>query len=798
MASGQQKLGSLLVELGFIDQAQLDSALAEQARSGKRLGKILVDAAVMSEDRLVHALAKQLGLDTCDPIMTPVHENVLALLPADIAFKHRLLPIGRTRKEHGECLYVATADPLDQDAIDALRAKVSPALALRLVLAGETELELALARHYGAAPQMEAPPAPSASTPSLPAGISVIQGRPEAPPAPRPQAGSAPGLMADAQSSDILQAFDNVVSEPPAEEPIPLTARRAPSNLMPPPLSEGTPYPSQPSVPPLVEGTPLPLSTPPAPLSMGTPLPSQSSVPPIVEGTPLPLDTPRSPRPAMTQAPEAPLASAPPPLVPQAPLTSASYIEPKPLNPAPAPSFSLPGINSLKPLNPMDESGQPVSGEKQTWARAARTRMTNWGDLVPSDEELKPPPMLPEEPEAKPSKHLARVALKRVDGAAKETYASGAEPDGDARTPTTLNWDQAKPKTPSSAYFSPYSQQTEAGALNTPTPSSEVASPYSPPPPEDSSKISMPSSVVEQVYSNNTTEIPPFGSEVSSIPPVKPKSDLHLNLLTPVPEPNQVERTPMSELAMDLTPAPLSAADPAPLPPAVPEPVSLGLPQDDDRPQLNVTRVAHLEVQDEFALETLQKLDSGQVEMDGPAELLSDLPVDVGPVEMEPLPPVEEAGSPSTELVEEIDDADLLGTVDSEPPMELELAPLAIDPGAYQAPDPSPAPLELRSEQQTDELIPPEPEPAIAVTEELPPPPSPQPELSAAVRSRQQRSQELHAALVRLSLGEPVPPEAVGYLLRILTSCLLEQGGLTPEFLEKVLARMEGVPEGTN
>src|SRR5688572_24488545 len=101
MAAGQQRLGSLLVELGFIDEEQLDSALEEQQRSGKRLGKILVEGSVITEDRLVHALSRQLGIETCDPVTTNIHDRVLKLVPVELAYRHRVLPVALKKEETG-------------------------------------------------------------------------------------------------------------------------------------------------------------------------------------------------------------------------------------------------------------------------------------------------------------------------------------------------------------------------------------------------------------------------------------------------------------------------------------------------------------------------------------------------------------------------------------------------------------------------------------------------------------------------------------------------------------------------
>ena len=182
--AGQKRLGELLLEMGFIDVGQLEAALVEQGRSGRRLGQSLVQAGVITEDRLVHALSRQLGIEACDPIMTPVHPRVLALVPREAAFAHRVLPVARQRDERGEIVYVATADPLDAAALAALRRILGEAVRIRWMLAGETEVELALVRHYGSSPdqplgaQEVRAEQPARAPRSAPAGLPVIRGVP--------------------------------------------------------------------------------------------------------------------------------------------------------------------------------------------------------------------------------------------------------------------------------------------------------------------------------------------------------------------------------------------------------------------------------------------------------------------------------------------------------------------------------------------------------------------------------------------------------------------------------------------
>lgn len=56
------RLGEILVAQGLLTAAELDTYLAKAKQTGKKLGRVLVDARRIPEDQLVQALAKQLGI----------------------------------------------------------------------------------------------------------------------------------------------------------------------------------------------------------------------------------------------------------------------------------------------------------------------------------------------------------------------------------------------------------------------------------------------------------------------------------------------------------------------------------------------------------------------------------------------------------------------------------------------------------------------------------------------------------------------------------------------------------------
>ena len=140
------KLGELLVMAGAIDQTQLGQALAEQRRFGHPLGATLVRMGFLDEEALVRTLARQLKLPIAWLRGKWVEQEVLDLVPAELALKHRCLPLTVNDAGRGKVLHLAMQDPGDLETLDAIRFHVGHNV--RPVLAAPSELEEALQRHY--------------------------------------------------------------------------------------------------------------------------------------------------------------------------------------------------------------------------------------------------------------------------------------------------------------------------------------------------------------------------------------------------------------------------------------------------------------------------------------------------------------------------------------------------------------------------------------------------------------------------------------------------------------------------
>jgi hypothetical protein len=61
--NGWKPLGELLVEQGLVSPEDLERALEEQARTGRKLGEYFVEAELVSLDQLTNVLLQQCGVD---------------------------------------------------------------------------------------------------------------------------------------------------------------------------------------------------------------------------------------------------------------------------------------------------------------------------------------------------------------------------------------------------------------------------------------------------------------------------------------------------------------------------------------------------------------------------------------------------------------------------------------------------------------------------------------------------------------------------------------------------------------
>jgi type IV pilus assembly protein PilB len=139
-----EKLGDLLVREQLINPEQLGRALDAKGKNGGRLGTSLVKLGYISEATLTTFLSKQFGVPAVDPGRLEIDPEVIETIPADIAQKYQVIPIGRS----GSTLTVATADPTNIFVIDDIKFLTGKNIVVNV--ASEGTIKEAIDRYYDA------------------------------------------------------------------------------------------------------------------------------------------------------------------------------------------------------------------------------------------------------------------------------------------------------------------------------------------------------------------------------------------------------------------------------------------------------------------------------------------------------------------------------------------------------------------------------------------------------------------------------------------------------------------------
>jgi len=127
------RLGELLVQNRVISEEQLAQALAEQKRTGRKLGRVLADLGLLTENSLLEFLSRHLQVPFIDLKQVRIDREAVKLLPEPLARRYRALVL--QQDERG--LLVGMADPSDLHAYDDLQARLRQPM--RLALVGEAD-----------------------------------------------------------------------------------------------------------------------------------------------------------------------------------------------------------------------------------------------------------------------------------------------------------------------------------------------------------------------------------------------------------------------------------------------------------------------------------------------------------------------------------------------------------------------------------------------------------------------------------------------------------------------------------
>ena len=110
------RLGETLVQQKLISQEQLKLALDEQRRSGRKLGRILVENGFVTEDQICEGLARQFNIPYVNLKFVNIPPDIARKLPETQARRHRAIVL----EERKNTYLVAMTDPSDLFAYDEI------------------------------------------------------------------------------------------------------------------------------------------------------------------------------------------------------------------------------------------------------------------------------------------------------------------------------------------------------------------------------------------------------------------------------------------------------------------------------------------------------------------------------------------------------------------------------------------------------------------------------------------------------------------------------------------------------
>ena len=139
------RLGDVLVNSKAISNTQLLQALDLQKGSGKKLGEVLVEEGIVTEEQIAMALSTQLHIELIDLTTIAVSQDILNLIPVNVLKKNKIFPIEYA--DSMNVLRVAMADPMDMYAQDDIsiitNCQVEPAVTTT------RNIMLAIDKYYG-------------------------------------------------------------------------------------------------------------------------------------------------------------------------------------------------------------------------------------------------------------------------------------------------------------------------------------------------------------------------------------------------------------------------------------------------------------------------------------------------------------------------------------------------------------------------------------------------------------------------------------------------------------------------
>jgi type IV pilus assembly protein PilB len=140
-----RRIGTIMVDMGYLDEDALWKILEEQKRSGTELlGKVAVRMGLAKEEQVLRALGEQLGMKVIKLNDITIPAEMTELVGESMATAYKVVPLSQNKKD--KSITVVMAEPQNPSTIDSLRLFLG--VDVKGAVASEADVMAAVERLY--------------------------------------------------------------------------------------------------------------------------------------------------------------------------------------------------------------------------------------------------------------------------------------------------------------------------------------------------------------------------------------------------------------------------------------------------------------------------------------------------------------------------------------------------------------------------------------------------------------------------------------------------------------------------
>ncbi len=138
------RVGEALLHYGLVTKKQLNRALKIHAASREKLGEVLIRLGYVSEREVIACIAEQFGYEVIDPAAAVPTPASLEVLPARFSIENNVLPL----RVNDTIFWCAISDPIDINLTDTLQQMTKRSV--EISLSEKEPLSVAVRKAYAA------------------------------------------------------------------------------------------------------------------------------------------------------------------------------------------------------------------------------------------------------------------------------------------------------------------------------------------------------------------------------------------------------------------------------------------------------------------------------------------------------------------------------------------------------------------------------------------------------------------------------------------------------------------------